>query len=126
MKTITNKKRTLRKKYLLLTNFLPYSDWLKEHNKPMEFEQLPKEELALLLWEFYGTVLSKRGKEYSHSGMINLCSGINWHLCGTNHQRTLDFMKDQEFLQANKVFTSHVRDNKEKGLDVSQPRSSME
>ena len=35
-------------------------------------------------------------------------------------------MQDQEFLQANKVFIGHLRDNKEKGLDISQPRVAMD
>ena len=100
--------------------------WLKENNKTEKFEDLPKEELAALLREFYGTVLSKNGKEYSQSGMINLCSGINQHLCGTDYQKTLDLMQDQEFMQANKVFTGRMRDNKEKGLDVSQPREAID
>ena len=71
------------------------------------------------------TVLSENGKEYSHSGMINLCSGINHHLQGPLHKRNYDIMQDQTFLQANKVFTGRMRDNKEKGHDMSQPREAI-
>ena len=35
-------------------------------------------------------------------------------------------MQDQEFLQANKVFTGRMRDNKEKGNDIAQPRRSID
>ena len=35
-------------------------------------------------------------------------------------------MQDQEFLQANKVFTGRMHDNKEKGLDVSKARAAIE
>ena len=35
-------------------------------------------------------------------------------------------MNDRVFLQANKVFLGHLRDNKEKGLDISKPRQSIE
>ena len=35
-------------------------------------------------------------------------------------------MNDAQFLPANKVFTGRMRDNKEKGLDVSQARESIE
>ena len=70
-------------------------------------------------------VLTKSGKEYSRSGMINLRSGINRHLTGPDHQKNIDLMQDQDFLQANKVFTGRMRDNKEKGLDVSQKRMSI-
>ena len=83
-------------------------------------------DLADLLRRFYGSVLSKTGKEYSRSGMINLRSGLNRHLQNPPHKKNYDLMKDVEFLQANKVFTGRLRDNKEKGLDVSQPRTPME
>ena len=35
-------------------------------------------------------------------------------------------MSDKLFTQANLVFTGRLRENKEKGLDVAQPRTSME
>ena len=35
-------------------------------------------------------------------------------------------MNDRPFMQANLVLTGRLRDNKEKGLDVSSPRSAME
>ena len=35
-------------------------------------------------------------------------------------------MQDKEFLQANKVFTGRLWDNKEKGLDISQPWEAIE
>ena len=78
------------------------------------------------LWKLYGTVLSKKGKEYSRSGLINLRAGINRHLQNPPYKQILDIMNDQEFLQANKVFTGHLRDNKEKGLDNSKPRQVLE
>ena len=92
----------------------------------MDFEGLPPDDLAELLRQFYGTVLSKNGKEYSRLGMINLRSGINRHLQGPEHNKNFDLMQDQQFLQANKVFTGRMRDNKEKGNDVSQPREAID
>ena len=41
------------------------------------FEELPEEQLDDILRQFYGSVLSKNGKEYSRSGLINLRSGLN-------------------------------------------------
>ena len=35
-------------------------------------------------------------------------------------------MEDKIFTQANLVFTGHLRDNKEKGLDTSTPCTPME
>ena len=91
-----------------------------------KFEQKSKEQLAEILRKFYGTVLSKSGKEYSRSVMINLRSGINRHLTNPPHKRSIDIMQDQDFLQANKVFNRRLRDNKEKGLDVSHACKPIE
>ena len=90
------------------------------------FEDKSKEDLAEILRKFYGTVLCKNGKCYSKSGMINIRSGLNRHLTNPPHKRTIDLMQDQEFLQANRVFTGRMQDNKEKGLDVSKPRIPIE
>ena len=73
-----------------------------------KFEDLPKEELAELLKRFYGTVLSKNGKQYSKSCLINIHSGINRHLVNPPHKKTINLMEDTEFLQANKVFTGRL------------------
>ena len=92
----------------------------------MNFEELPVNQLADMLRKFYGTVLSKKGKEYSKSGLINLRAGLNRHLQDPPHKRSLDLMSDRQFLQANKVFSGRLRDNKEKGFDTSKPRMAIE
>ena len=56
--------------------------------------------------------------------MINLRAGINRQ--NPPFHRTCDLMNDSVFLPANKVFTGRMRDNKEKGIDVSKPRDSIE
>ena len=53
---------------------------MRESGKEQQFENLPVEDLAELLREFYGTVLRKNSKEYSRSGLINLRSGLNRYL----------------------------------------------
>ena len=90
------------------------------------FEDLPIQQLADLLRQFYGTVLSKTRKECSHSGMVNLRSGLNRHFHSPPHSKTFDLMNDRDFLQANLVFTGRLRDNKEKGLYTSAPRTAIE
>ena len=90
------------------------------------FENLPVDELAEILRRFYGTVLSKNRKEYSKSGMVNIRSGLNHYLQDPPNRRNIDLMHDKQFLQANKVFTGRLRDNKEKGLDVSKPQNTIE
>ena len=73
----------------------------------MNFEQLPMDELADLLRKLYGTVLSKKGKEYSKSGFVNLRAGLNRYLQDPPFKHTLDLMNTRIFLQANKVFLGH-------------------
>ena len=74
---------------------------MRENGKGQEFEQLPVEDLAELLRQFYGTVLQENSKEYSHSGMINLRSGLNHYLKSPHFKRTLDLINDHVFSQAN-------------------------
>ena len=74
----------------------------------------------------YGSVLSKKNQEYSKSGFINLRAGLNRYLRQPPFKRTLDLMNDREFTQANQVFSGRIRDNKEKGLDVSQPKEPID
>ena len=90
------------------------------------FKNLPLEELAEVLRQFYGTVLSNNGKEYSCSGMINLRSALNRHLHSPPYSKSFDLMNDRDSLQASLVFTGRLRDNKEKGLDTSAPCTAME
>ena len=68
----------------------------------------------------------KKGTEYSRSGMINLRAGLNRYLQDPLYNRKIDLMNDCVFLQANKVFTGCMRDNKERGLDVSKPREAID
>ena len=97
-----------------------------ENKTSQHFKNLPVEKLAQLLRQFYGTVLSKNGKEYSKSGLVNLRSGLNWHLHAPPFNKSFDLMNDRIFTKANLVFNGRLRDNKEKGLDKSSPRSSLE
>ena len=99
---------------------------MRENKIQVEFELLEADKLADLLRKLYGTVLSKKGTPYSKSGMINLCVGINRYLQSPLFNRIIDIMNDAQFLPANKVFTGRMRDNKEKGYNISQPRSSID
>ena len=68
----------------------------------------------------------KTGKEYSHSGLINLRAGLNCHLHAPPYKKSYDLMKDRVFTQANLVLTGRLRHNKDKGLDTASPRTSIE
>ena len=91
-----------------------------------KFEELNEEHLAEVLRKFYGTVRQKNGNEYSKSGMINLRSGINRYLHAPPYKKSFDLMNDRVFTQANLVFSGRLRDNKDKGLDVSAPRIALD
>ena len=98
---------------------------MRENNLSQDFENLPVNELADLLRQFYGTVLSKNGKEYSKSGLINLRCGLNRHLHSPPFKKSFDLMNDRIFTQANLVLTGRLRDNKDKGLDTSAAKTSL-
>ena len=42
------------------------------------------------------------------------------------HKRIIDLMHDLVFIQANKVLTWHLHDNKINGIDVSQPKDAID
>ena len=107
-------------------NFLLILDWLKAKQNDPNFEQLPDEDLAQLLRNFFGEVRTKNGKKYSKSSMINLRSDINHYLQLPPNNRIKNLMRDDTFLQANKVFTGQLRLNKEEGLDVPTPIRSID
>ena len=75
---------------------------------------------------FMEQLYPKKAKEYSKSGLINLRAGLNCHLQDQSHRRTIDFMNDYVFLQANKVFSGRLCDNKDRDLDVSKARELTE
>ena len=102
------------------------TDWLQENSLNPNFEALQTPELADMLRKLYGTVLTKKGTPNSKSEMINLRAGINRYHQNPPFNCTFDIMNDPDFLPANKVFSGRMRDNKEKGFDVSKPRESID
>ena len=87
------------------------SDWLEENSFSPNFKPLPIEELAELPRKFYRTELSKKGKQSGWIGLIN---------------RPTAQENDWSHEWPNRVFTGHLRDNKEKGLDVSKKRLAID
>ena len=103
------------------TIILLFVGCLKENKLNQKFEDLSVDNLAQLLRQFYGTVLSKNGKEYSKSGMINLRSGLNCYLHAPPYNKSYDLMNDRIFTQANLVFTKRLKDKKKKALIHHHP-----
>ena len=100
-------------------------EWLDWHKKDPNFEDYPDILLAETLREFFGSVKSKQGKEYSKSSMINLRSGLNRYLTYPPNSRIINLMHNDIFQRANLVFKGRLRKNKQEGNDVSQPRSDI-
>ena len=61
------------------------------------------EDLANILRQFYGTVLSK-------TGLINLYNGINRHLYAPPFRTCYYLMNNKIFIQTNLVFSGRLRD----------------
>lgn len=57
--------------------------------------------------------------------MINLHAGLNRYLQSPPHSRIINLMHHDAFQNANAVFTGVLRDNKEKGFDVSRTKSAI-
>ena len=122
--TVLTKKLTKISNFKVIIVLIP--DWLHENGVSQIFEDLPIDDLAEVLRQSYGTVLSKNKKEYSKSGLKNLHSDLNRHLHSPPHSKNFDLMNDHNFLQANLVFTGRLKDNKEKDLDTTVPHTAME
>ena len=62
---------------------LLYSDWLAENKEDLAFEHLSAEQLALILWVFYGKVNplnplpNSEVGTYSRSSLIDIWAGLN-------------------------------------------------
>ena len=73
------------------------------------FEDMPKEQLAEVLREFYPSARQTvkgqdEGKPYAKQSLINIRSAINRHLQLPPHNKPWNIMNDKEFLAANRVF----------------------
>ena len=74
----------------------------------MEFETLSSEELADLLRQFYASVRTAYGKEYSRSAYTGFRAAIQRHLVEPPFNRKLNIIQDREFITANLVSQQHV------------------
>lgn len=96
-----------------------------EKRKDTNFETLPDTLLAEILRSFFAEVRKQDKKPYSKSAMINLRAGLNRYLQSPPHNRIINLMHNDTFQNANSVFSGVLRDNKEKGFDVSKPKTGI-
>ncbi|XP_078580667.1 uncharacterized protein LOC144864461 [Branchiostoma floridae x Branchiostoma japonicum] len=78
-----------------------FKAWLQERDHDTAFEQLPPEELAGLLRQFYGEVRKDDGTPYAKASYACLRAAIHRHLTGPPYHCKYNILKDKEFQTAN-------------------------
>ena len=94
-------------------------------NKNLDFEDLPKDKLADLLQQFYGSVRTKKNEIYGKRSINNLRSGINRHLTLLSFNRVINIMRDPEFQVANKILTGQLRRLRKSGQVKTKRRTAV-
>ncbi|XP_046566401.1 uncharacterized protein LOC124275008 isoform X1 [Haliotis rubra] len=94
-----------------------FRQWLTQHDKSTEFEELPTEELSAHLRRFYAEVRTEDGQYYSRSSYIGLRAAIHRRLRSPPYERNINILQDKEFHNANKVFMGVLGNIKKLGLD---------
>ena len=102
-----------------------FSEYLREIDEPDNFEYYDVPKLADVLRKFYGSVRNKSGDLYSRSGYVSLRAAINRYLTSPPYNKTINIMKDREFMAANQVFTGVLRKMREDGKDTTKHKSAI-
>ena len=84
-----------------------------------QFEWLEVIELDTLLQQFYASVRTKEGNEYSKSALVGLRAGINRHVSTPPISRNINIMRDRDFRGSNQVLTGLIKGLKREGKDKS-------
>jgi len=110
---------------MYLINIYIFSDFLKETGRDADFEMLPTEDIMNILREFYGSVRNKKGEMYGKSSIVNIRAGIHRHLTSPPYSRTVNILRDIEFLPANQVFMGILRKMRVEGKDITKHKESI-
>lgn len=100
--------------------FFIHLDWLSQKKKSMNFEELSSDDLAKELRCFYAEARTKNGNQYSKSALVSIRAGINRHLTSPPYSRTINIMKDKEFMSSNHVLIGIVKSLKREGADKTK------
>lgn len=95
-------------------------EWLLETGRDTNFTEMDKQVLADTLKIFYPSARQQNSERYSKQALINLRSGLNWHLTLPPFNKPWNLMHNKEFHLANKVFSENLREQKAAGLDVTR------
>ena len=92
---------------------------MAENQYDAEFENWPATMIDSMLHKFYAGLQTKDGKNYSKPSLVGLHAGINRHLMSAPYCRTVNIMKDREFMTSNQVLNGLVKKLKREGKDTS-------
>ncbi|KAI8491286.1 hypothetical protein Bbelb_309190 [Branchiostoma belcheri] len=98
-----------------------FREWLKSRQQCVEFEELPPQDLGILLRQFYAEVRTSQGTEYSKASYGCLRAAIHRHLTGPPYHKTYNILKDPEFQAANNMFVGMLKKLRRSGLDTAKP-----
>ena len=101
------------------------SEWLSSTEKDSNFENLEPPELDNLLSNFYASLQTVKGTEYSRSSLVGIRSGLNRHLTSPPFQRQINVMKDRAFMKSNQVLTGMIKQMKREGKDTSEHKDPI-
>lgn len=96
-----------------------------ESGRDPNFETLPVTDLMNLLRELYGSVRNKKGDQYGKSSYINLRAAIQRHITSPPYNRTINILRDADFLPANQVFMGVLRKMKAEGRDITKHKEAI-
>ena len=83
--------------------------WMAENQYDAEFEHWPASMIDNMLQKFYAGLQTKDGKDYFKPSLVGLRAGINRHLMSPPYCRTINLMKDREFMTSNQVQNGLVK-----------------
>ncbi len=103
------------------------TDWLFESGRKdqLDFEELPPEEIADLLCEFYYAVRKQDGNEYSKSALKGIRAGLQRYLEGKPFFRKFSLSRDSIFNEANTVFDGYIAKLKKDGKDIEEHKEEI-
>ncbi|KAH3837902.1 hypothetical protein DPMN_111304 [Dreissena polymorpha] len=82
---------------------------LENQRKTVDFETLTDRELNEILEQFYASLQSKRGAEYSKSALVSIRAGINRYLTSEPFSRPISLMKNRVFMSSNQVLGGIIK-----------------
>ncbi|XP_070546513.1 uncharacterized protein [Ptychodera flava] len=100
-------------------------EWLDYKHYPLNFEDLPIDQLAELLREFYASARKQDGESYGKSSLSGLRASIHRHITGPPYHRKINIMHDREFQVANYVFRGVVKTMKKDGKDTTTHKAPI-